>query len=264
MPYNYHNKFETLKQALSAYRRVAICYSGGVDSVFLAKIAVDLLGHDNVLAVLADTPSMPRVELDAARGIASSINLNLVEVQTFEIDDPVYIANPVDRCYHCKIYIFKALIAAAQQHGFEIVLDGENFDDAADDRAGHAAAVELGVKSPLRDALLRKREIREFSRALGLATADKPALACLATRVPTGTPITRELLAKIEQAEQVAWDLGFYQVRVRDQGERAILEIAEHDFLLIADAKVRQTLVNGIIAAGYNYVSLNLLPLCRR
>ena len=264
MPRNSHNKLENLKRTLTAYGRVAVCFSGGVDSTFLAKTAVDLLGRENVVGVLADTPSMPRAELDSARVVAESIGLSLVEVMTCEIDDPVYISNPVDRCYYCKRIIFGSLIATAEDQGFELVLDGNNLDDADDYRPGREAAIELGVKSPLMDAGLRKGDIRELSRKLALPTADKPALACLATRVPVGCPISRELLAKIERAEQVAWNAGFSQVRLRDHGDSARLEIAECDFLRIADAGVRERLFNGIISAGYKHVVLDLKPICRK
>lgn len=264
MSHDSHNKLEKLKALLTSCGRVAICFSGGVDSTFLAKVAVDQLGYDNVLGILADTPSMPRAELESARKMAKLINLNLVEVMTCEIDDPHYISNPVDRCYFCKEIIFGSLIAEARERGFERILDGNNADDAGEYRPGHKAAVELGVATPLMDAGLTKSDIRALSREIGLPTADKPALACLATRVTTGTPITRDLLARIEKAEQVAWDAGFSQVRVRDHGERACLEIAEPDFTLLSDKTLREQLVQEICAAGYENVVLNLAPLCRR
>jgi len=257
------HKLEKLQHMLTQYGRVAICFSGGVDSSFLLKVAVDLLGSDNVVALLADTPSMSRSEIAPACSLAESIGCDLSVIQTNEIDDPVYISNPVDRCYYCKQIIFGQLIRVARQRGFDVVLDGNNFDDAEEYRPGHKAAVEMGVESPLMDAELTKSEIRILSGELGLPTADKPALACLATRVPTGISITRELLKKIELAEQVLWDAGFVQVRVRDFGDTAKVEICDADFEKFADSVLRDTLVEGIKAAGYSEVMLDLTALKR-
>ncbi len=243
---------------------MAICFSGGVDSTLLLKVTVDLLGGGNVLALLADTSSMPRSEINPACHMAASMGCAFKVVQTFEIDDPIYISNPVDRCYYCKHIIFGKLIAVARANGFEIVLDGNNFDDAGDYRPGHQAAVELDVKSPLMDAELTKADIRALSRELGLPTADKPALACLATRVPSGKNITRELLKKIELAEQVLWDSGFLQIRVRDYDDLARIEISDSDFIKLADSELREKILSGIKAAGYNQVVLDLKPLKRR
>jgi len=259
-----NDKLAELRKQLGVYGRVAICFSGGVDSTLLLKVAVDQLGPGNVLALLADTPSMPRSEIDPTCRIADSMGCGFRVVQTDEINDPVYISNPVDRCYYCKQIIFGRLIATAKEMGFELVLDGNNFDDAEDYRPGHKAAVEMGVRSPLMDARLTKADIRELSREMGLPTAAKPALACLATRVPAGKPITRELLKKIELAEQVLWDAGFSQVRVRDNGEVARIEIAESDFDKIADREMREHVLAGVRSAGYEQVLLDLKPLLRK
>ncbi len=258
------SKRERVERMLANLGRVAVCFSGGVDSTFLVKIACDTLGCDRVLALLADTPSMPRDELRAVRDLAHSLTLNLVEVVTCEIDDPLYAANPVDRCYHCKKIIFGALRAEARARAFDTLLDGSNFDDRDDFRPGHRAVRELGIASPLMDAGLTKGDIRTLSRSLGLPTADKPALACLATRVPTGMPVTREVLARIERAESVLWNAGFRQIRVRDCGEQARLEISEPDFSAVADGEMRSRIVQGIQSAGYRQVLLDLDPLRRK
>lgn len=259
-----HHKLEKLERALSEFGRVAVFFSGGVDSTFLLKTAVNLLGEKNVLALLADTPSMPRSEVSPACALAKSTGCTFKVVKTSEIDDPVYISNPVDRCYFCKKIIFGRLIEVAGEYGFETVLDGNNSDDAEDYRPGHQAAVELGVLSPLMDAGLGKQDIRDLSRALGLPTADKPALACLATRVPAGRPISRELLMKIERAEQVLWDAGFSQIRVRDYEDTAHLEIAGKDFAAFGDEVLREKVLNGIKSAGYAHVLVDLQALSRR
>ena len=257
-------KIENLKTLLTGMQRVAVFFSGGVDSTLLSRIAVDVLGRKNVIGLLADTPSMPRNEIAEAHKTASLVGLDLVEVMTCEIDDPVYISNPVDRCYHCKKIIFGTLVAEAQERGFEMFLDGNNIDDADDYRPGHKAAVELGVKSPLMDAGLTKQDIRDISRDLGLPTADKPALACLATRIPVGCEITRDLLMKIEKAEKVLRDAGFSQVRVRDRGDCATIEIEENDFCRFSDSALREDIVNDITAVGYKVIVLNLNPLVRK
>ncbi|MFO7936957.1 MAG: ATP-dependent sacrificial sulfur transferase LarE [Kiritimatiellia bacterium] len=256
--------FQQLKSMLSDYGRAAVCFSGGVDSTFLAKTAVDVLRRGNVLGILADTPSLPRRELDYARRTAELIGLDLLEVKTCEIDDPAYVSNTADRCYHCKKIIFGTLVAQAQDRGYETVLDGNNSDDAGDFRPGHKAALELGVQSPLMKVGLRKSVIRKISADLNLPTADKPAMSCLSTRVPAGCRISRELLLKIEKAEQVLWDAGFSQVRVRDRGDCACLEIDARDFRIMADEKLRVNLTDGIRRAGYTSVLLDLKPLIRR
>lgn len=261
---NLNDKISALNMQLAEHGKVAVCFSGGVDSTLLLRVAIDQLGVDNVLALLADTPSMPRSEIVAACHIAASMGCAFRIVPTHELDDPLYISNPKERCYYCKQIIFRSLIATAQELGYKQVVDGNNFDDAGDDRPGHRAAVEMNVKSPLMDACLTKAEIRELSRILALPTSDKPALACLATRVPTGVPISRELLRKIELAEQTLWDAGFSQVRLRDNGREARIEIAEIDFVKIADNRVRDQILAGIRAAGYEQVVLDLQPLRRR
>jgi len=258
------HKLAALRKLLVGYGRVAIGFSGGVDSTLLLKVAVDQLGPQSVLALLADTPSMPRSEIEGACRLAASIGSLFRVVQSRELDDPVYISNPVDRCYYCKRIIFGSLLAAARELDFSCVLDGNNADDADDYRPGHKAAVEMGVRSPLMEAALTKAEIRALSRQMALPTADKPALACLATRVACGQPITRELLRKIETAEQVLWDAGFSQVRVRDHGGVARLEIADGDFAKLADRELRQRISDGVRAAGYEQVLLDLRALERK
>lgn len=263
-PMTLENKTIALQQQLAGYGQVAVCFSGGVDSTLLLQVTINQLGPANVLALLADTPSMPRREVESACRIAESMGCHLRVVQTYELDDPVYISNPKERCYYCKQIIFGSLIAAAGEMGYNLVVDGNNFDDADDDRPGHQAAVEMGIRSPLMDACLTKDEIRKLSRALNLPTADKPALACLATRVPTGVPISRELLQKIERAEQILWDAGFSQVRLRDNGRMARIEIDEKDFEKIALTQIREQIRAGIRASGYEQVVLDLQPLQRR
>jgi uncharacterized protein len=185
-----------------------------VDSVFLARVAHEVLGH-RALAVIADSPSLPRRELQEALAIAGQFHFPVRVVQTAEFDNPNYLANPANRCYFCKHELFGQLTPMARAGKFAVIAYGENASDIGDFRPGAQAAAEFQVRAPLKEAGLTKAEIRELSAQLGLPTADKPQMACLSSRLPYGEPVTPEKLAMIEQAENVLRDLGFRDVRVR-------------------------------------------------
>jgi pyridinium-3,5-biscarboxylic acid mononucleotide sulfurtransferase len=257
------NKLRKLQTLFAEFKRVAICFSGGVDSCLLLKIATDLLGSENVIALLADTPSLPRSELTSARKMAALCRAQLIEIQTCEIDDPAYAANPHNRCYICKKIILGRLRAEARMRGYTILLDGSNYDDLHEERPGRRAVAELSIQSPLEHVGLTKAEIRSLSHSLGLPTADKPALACLSTRIPPGHCITRDVLARIEQAEQFLRDTGFKQLRLRDHGNRAYLELAQDDFNVLQNAAIRVRIVASLKKMGYAKVLLDLEPLVR-
>jgi uncharacterized protein len=208
------DKFEQLRTLLRSYSSCLVAYSGGVDSVFLARVARDVLG-DKSLAVIADTPSLPRRELQEALAVAEQFQIPVRVVRTREFDNPSYTANPVNRCYFCKHELFTGLVPIARAEGFAVIAYGENASDTGDFRPGAQAAKEFQVRAPLKEAGLTKVEIRELSARLGLPTADKPQMACLSSRVPYGEPVTLEKLRMIEAAENVLRDLGFYDVRVR-------------------------------------------------
>jgi uncharacterized protein len=191
-----------------------VAYSGGVDSVFLARVTRDVLG-DKSLAVIADSPSLPRRELAEALDIAEQFQIPVRVVQTAEFENPEYLANPANRCYFCKHELFAELEPLAKAEGFAVIAYGENASDVGDYRPGAQAAKEFQVRAPLKEVGLTKAEIREFSAQLGLPTADKPQMACLSSRIPHGEPVTPEKLRMIEEAEGVLRDLGFYDVRVR-------------------------------------------------
>ena len=251
-------KEKMLRDLLKGYGRVAVGFSGGVDSTLLLKVALDALGAEQVLAVIADTPSLPRKEFAAALKLADDMGAACVVIDPDELSDPNYAANPADRCYYCKKHLFALVSKVAEAKGFSAVLDGNNADDAGDYRPGRRAALELGVRSPLMEAGLTKAEIRALSARLGLPTAEKPAMACLASRIPYGTPVSADVLAQVERAEDALRVEGFVQCRVRHHGEVARIEVAAEALARLLDAAVRERVVREVKAAGYRYVTLDL------
>jgi len=247
-----------LYDLLRPLQRVAVAFSAGVDSTFLLKVAADTLGRANVLAVVGDSPSMPRAELTAAQDLAKAFGVEFVVVHPGEMRNPQYAANPEDRCYFCKQALFCEVRTAAQARGIAVILDGSNAEDAADWRPGRRAAAEFGVRSPLLEAGLTKADIRELSRMLNLPTADKPAMACLSSRLPYGTAITREALAMIEAAETVLREQGLRQVRVRHHGDLARIEVSPDELDRFADPAVRAAVSACLHQLGYRFVALDL------
>jgi uncharacterized protein len=208
------SKYEQLKSLLRSYGSCLVAYSGGVDSVFLAYVAREALGEKS-LAVIADSPSLPRRELNEALEIAQRFDFSVKVVNTREFENPQYTANPSNRCYFCKHELFANLEPLARELNFAVIAYGENASDVGDYRPGAQAASEFQVRAPLKEVGLTKSEIRELTAELGLPTADKPQMACLSSRVPYGEIVSPEKLGMIEKAENALRDLGFHDVRVR-------------------------------------------------
>jgi uncharacterized protein len=234
---------------------MVVAFSGGADSAFLAYVAHDTLGADRVVVATAVSPSLAADELSDCRALATEWGLRLVEVETDEIANDEYRTNDGDRCYWCKSSLMDALVPLSQAQAATVVL-GVNVDDLGDHRPGQRAAAERGAVFPLVDVGFTKGDVREWSRTLGLRTWDKPAAACLSSRVPYGTPVTVEVLGRIERAERALRALGFRELRVRHYGDTARLEVPIDDLERVLAA--RSEVVEAVRSAGYGYVTLDL------
>jgi len=249
-------KRRRLYEILGEMGGVVVGFSGGVDSSYLFAAAVEVLG-DRALGVTACSETFPERERREAEALARRLGGRHRLVVSEELDVPGFAENPRNRCYFCKKELFSRLWQVAREEGLPHVADGSNVDDRGDYRPGRQAARELGVRSPLDEAGLTKNDIRALSREMGLPTWDKPAFACLSSRFPYGTPITREKVSQVGRAEDALWRLGLRVLRVRHHGDVARIELGPDEFDRVVNG-LRDEVVRAVKAAGYTYVALDL------
>ena len=253
-----HNKLDEMKRLLGEMERVAIAFSGGADSAFVLRVARDVLGADNVLAVTGRSHSLASSELDEATQLAHDLGVEHVVLDTDEFQNPDYLSNPQNRCYFCKVTLYSEIERFIRQRGITNIASGTNADDLSDWRPGLQAAKEHSVRSPAAEAGLTKQEIRLLSRELGLPTFDKPASPCLSSRVPYGEAITPEKLGMIEAAERCLHDHGFRECRVRHHGDLARIEVPIDEIPRLIEATMRSAVDSRLREIGYAHVTVDL------
>jgi uncharacterized protein len=256
-----NENYRQLKEILKVYERLLVAFSGGLDSGFLLFAAVDTLGPQNVNAIIGDSPSLASGEREDAIAFAESIGLpenNLHVIQTHEIDNPQYVANDLQRCFHCKTELYGKLSQFAKENSIETIADGYNASDRHDYRPGQQAATVFHVVSPLAEAKLEKEDIRRLAHEFGLKIADKPSSACLASRIPFGTPVTRENLDQVDRAEAALKKLGLLGMRVRHHGQLARIELDPKDIARLTNETMKSDVIRVVKEAGFRYVTLDL------
>ena len=252
-----HDRLNTLRQAISDMQSVLVAFSGGIDSTVVLKIAHEQLG-EHALAVTAVSPTFPTIELDSAKRVASEIGARHELVHTDQLDIPAFVQNDAARCFHCKTDLYQLLDGLREPRASLWIVDGTNLDDLGDDRPGIRAAREWRVRSPLVEASLSKSDVRALGQALGLSNWDKPAAACLSSRIPRGIPITIESLRRVEHAEEILQAEGFRHVRVREHGEVARIEVGTEEFSRLNQPDMRAHVSARLRKAGFRFVCVDL------
>jgi uncharacterized protein len=251
-------KYERLKEIFQSMGKVVVAFSGGVDSTLLLKVAQDTLGDKNVFAVTALSPLYPERELSGVKKLIQNLGARHRLIESNELEIPGFSKNPPNRCYYCKGKLFEELLRLAKEEAIPYVVEGSTLDDDQDHRPGRIAIQELGIRSPLKEAMFTKTEVRELSKDLGLPTWDKPSFACLASRFPYGEEITEEALRMVDEAEDFLFGLGFKQVRVRHYGNLARIEILKEEMVRLIDGSLREKVVGHLKEIGYRYITLDL------
>jgi uncharacterized protein len=235
---------------------VLVAYSGGIDSTLVLKVAHDALGSKAV-GVTAVSPTLPSAELEAARLVATQIGVRHLIVETDQLEISDFVRNDASRCYHCKTDLYQGLAKLRQELTLGVIVDGTNLDDLGDDRPGLLAAREWGVRSPLVEAELSKEEVRALAKEFGLSNWDKPAAACLSSRIARGVPITKDNLSRVEQAEAFLLDKGFRQVRVRDHNGEARVEVGQDELEKLFEPTMQTQTADRLRALGFEAVTLD-------
>jgi len=250
-------KIENLEKELKKLKKVVIAFSGGVDSSFLLKFAVETLGKDNVLPVFCVSSVFPEEEIKEAEKISEEIGVKLLKIKTNQMNDKKFISNPPDRCFYCKKIMLTEIEKIRKKYGFNKIVDGTNKDDENDYRPGEKAKEKFGVVSPLKEAGIGKKEIRECSKRIGLSIWNKPSFACLATRIPYGEKITKEKLRKIEEGENILKKLGFKVVRLRYYSEKLVrIEVGKEEIKKVFTK--RAEIVNQLKKVDFKYITVDL------
>ena len=257
IPQDLRSKTATLVDCFRGLDGVLVAFSGGVDSTLVLKIATAVLGA-RATAVTAASPTLPQEELKAVRQLCEEIGARLIVASTNQLDLEEFVRNDSMRCYHCKTDLYRLLAPVQQETGIAMIVDGAHVDDLGDDRPGLQAAREFGVRSPLVEAGFRKADVRALTKALGLSNWDKPAAACLSSRIPRGITITEEKLRRIEQAERLLKEDGFRQVRVRDHDGTARVEVDPTELPALLEPVRRDRITRGLKTIGFQFVAVDL------